>query len=123
MHYDLTILCDLRHQAPRAALADWWRLASDLPHRDRAFALHPGFRDRFCPHPSDLPLDTINPLNYFYKLLQLLPYDQEDDDLFGIFWHSPGRVQEGRTSRVATWGHEVPLEAVLGKGKDVVPVV
>ena len=97
--------------------------APGLPHRDRAFALHPEPCDRFCPHPSDLPLDTINPLNYFYKLLQLLPYGQEDDDLFGIFWHSPGRVQEGRTSRVATWGHEVPLEAVLGKGEDVVPVV
>ena len=115
------MIYDIKHHELRWPIGGCWR--SGITPSRSGFALHPEPCDRFCPRPSDLPLDTINPLNYFYKLLQLLPYGQEDDDLFGIFWHSPGRVQEGRTSRVATWGHEVPLEAVLGKGEDVVPVV
>jgi len=57
-------------------------------------------------------LDIHNVLNYLNELLLPLPYDQEDDDLFRLFWHTPGRVPQGRATRVAARGLKVSPEAV-----------
>ena len=105
------------------SLSTWTRpglALSGLPERDRAWHFPELLGGaRACTTPwtptsfvAAFLLDIYNLLNYLYKLLPLLLYDQKDDDIFRLFWQTLGRVPQGRTTRVATRGLEVSPEAV-----------